>query len=366
MHARAGTPMQIKGKMLQPAVLDAAKSQEDRDEKTARAFLRAYRHLLRLKDPDRELKLSRLDRDDLGRRHLRFSQMYRGLPVWPAELIVQLDTKGHVDLMSGAYVPTPRKLTTRPVLDVEAATARALKAVPGGNDAEVSDPTLIIYAPMDRPRRLAWKLEVNVSIVSCWLVVIDALNGSTLNAYNQVREANVAGSGVDLFGITRQLHVWEEGGTFYMVDTSKPMFDPSSNPPNSSTTRGGIVILDARNQGSEDKFSMFPVTSASPTSWDAPDAVSAAFGLSQTYDYYLERHGRNSLNGQGERVGDQQPIGNRLRIRLHRKLPRWKHGDADCHPIGRLLLRGLERRLYGGGHLLHGNGGRGQIGDRHL
>lgn len=85
-----------------------------------------------------------------------------------------------------------------------------------------------------------------------------------------------------------------------MVDTSKPMFDPSSNPPNSSTTRGGIVILDARNQGSEDKFSMFPVTSASPTSWDAPDAVSAAFGLSQTYDYYRERHGRNSLNGQGE------------------------------------------------------------------
>ena len=28
------------------------------------------------------------------------------------------------------------------------------------------------------------------------------------------------------------------------------------------------------------------------------DAVSAAFGLSETYDYYLERHGRDSLDGQ--------------------------------------------------------------------
>ena len=27
--------------------------------------------------------------------------------------------------------------------------------------------------------------------------------------------------------------------------------------------------------------------------------VSAAFGLAQVYDYYLERHGRNSLDGAG-------------------------------------------------------------------
>src|SRR5262249_43391120 len=40
-------------------------------------------------------------------------------------------------------------------------------------------------------------------------------------------------------------------------------------------------------------------SSTSASSGWVPDAVGAAFGLSQTYDYYQQRHSRNSLDGVG-------------------------------------------------------------------
>ena len=49
-------------------------------------------------------------------------------------------------------------------------------------------------------------------------------------------------AGVDLFGQTQILNVWEEVGIHYLVDTSKLMFDSTSDPPQSITSRGVITI----------------------------------------------------------------------------------------------------------------------------
>ena len=299
----AGTPRQIKvkakrkGAVLQQAMHGLAAGRE-RDEKTARGFLGSRRGLLRISRPDEELELSRYEEDHLGRRHLRYCQTYRGLPVWPAELNIHLDQKGNVDLMNGAFVSTPRRLVTQPVLEPSDATERARAEVPDGEESVAREPVLIIYAPGDRASRLAWKVELCVSVASNWLVVIDALNGETLTAYNQIANANVHGSGVDLFGVTQSLNVWKETGTFYMVDTSKPMYDARSDPPHPNSTRGAIIVRDVRNEPPEG-FCLYDVTSGSATSGWFPDAVSAAYNLSETYDYYLERHNRSSIDGQG-------------------------------------------------------------------
>jgi len=127
-----------------------------------------------------------------------------------------------------------------------------------------------------------------VSLAARWLVVVDALNGAILTAFNQVASANVRGTGADVFGVTRPLDVWREGNTYFMVDTSKPMFDPASDPPSPDKIRGGIVVLDANNQrpDAEGSLALSLVTASSPTAWAVPDAVSASFALSQTYDYF--------------------------------------------------------------------------------
>jgi len=300
LRPTTGTPMQIMSPMLQEHVIEGVPGLA-RDEKTARTFLRTYSNLLRLDNSDQELTLTHHNIDHLQRSHLRFSQQYQHLPVWPAEVIVHLNSKGHVDVVEGAFIPTPRKLVTDPVITAQAASARAQILVPDGATATVSDPELIVYAPVETTPHLAWKMEVEVSHTARWLVILDAINGVTLTVYNQVMDANVAGSGIDLFGTTRPLNVFSENNTFFMIDTSKQMFDPTSDPPELSQTRGAIVVLDAvnRDPDPQGRISVSQVTSNSATSGWLPDAVSASFSLSQTYDYYLERHNRNSLDGQG-------------------------------------------------------------------
>lgn len=298
-RAQAGTPRQVRAAGLQAAV----RAGKGADEDTARAFLRAHRDLMRVEDPDAELRLERRRRDELGRTQLRFAQRYQDLPVWPAELIVHLDPAGAVDLVDGAYVPTPRGIATRPALDAAAALERARARVPGAAAAAAGEPALIVYAPGDRPPRLAWTVELRVSPRARWRVVVDARGGAVLDAYNEVADENVAGSGADANGDVRPLDVWHEDGSYYLVDTSKPMYDRTSDPPSPASTRGAITVLDARNQPPTASPDVVPdlyyVTAAAPGGFAVPAAVSAAFGLAQVYDYYLERHGRSSLDGAG-------------------------------------------------------------------
>jgi uncharacterized repeat protein (TIGR01451 family) len=265
-------------------------------------FLAENRELLLLDDPAKELRAVRQDTDDLQRAHVRFAQRYEGLEVWPAELIVHLNSKGDVDLLNGAFVPTPKTVSLTPLIPADAAVAAARSIVPGAASAEPTAPELIIYAPGDAPSRLAWKLEVSLAADSRWLVILDAENGSKLTAFNQVMNGNVTGSGADLFGSSRPLHVWQQGSTYYLIDGSKQMFDPSSTPP--ASPQGAILVVDANHQTMPDSGSLqcSQITSTSATSGWLKDGVSAAYGLSQTYDYYLSRHGRDAIDGQGGNV----------------------------------------------------------------
>ena len=305
-RGRGKTLRQIKGKRLQQAIRGVG-TEAERARLTARMFLRRNRALLGFADTDRDLHFRRGDRDSLNRRHLRFNVNHLGLSVWPAELIVHLDPDGNVDLLSGGYQQIPSSLAVDPIVSSDVALASAIANVAGGDEVETSGHQLIIYAPLARRPRLAWKIELSVSIDTLWLVFVDALNGIVLNAYNQVTDTGVAGSGVDLFGDDRDLNLWQQNTTYYMVDTSKAMFDPTSDPasPNIENIRGAIVIKDAQNQPSTSDPTSLPelmqVTSntGSATSGWLADAVSATFGLSETYDYFLERHGRDSLDGAG-------------------------------------------------------------------
>ena len=281
---------------------------------TARAFLRDNAALLLLNDPDAELTLTRESTDALGRTHLNFKQSYNGVPVWASNLRVHLDAAGGVDLVNGAYNPSPRKLLTLSQISDTAAAKLALAAVAQRvDDSSPLAATPAVHGPGQTlivPRkaggaRLAWAFRVDAGLDQSWRVHIDATNGVVLNAYNEVYTMGTPGSGADSFGITRNVGVFQQGGNFFMVDTSKQMFDPASTPPSASTTRGGIIILDAGNQPGDpfrDPIPQNNVTNGSANGGWIPDAVSASFGFSETYDYFLERHGLNSLDNQGSSI----------------------------------------------------------------
>jgi Zn-dependent metalloprotease len=304
MRGGTGTPRQIRVRSPEPPA--SGQPGRARDEATAREFLHKNAALLALDDPDSELELRRYRVDRHGRTHLRFAQRHRGLPVWPGEVVVHLDRAGGVDLADGAWVPTPRSLGTEPALDAASSLALARGAMPDGGLADAEPAELIVYAPGERPPRLAWRLDLIGGLTSHWRVVIDAESGETLLAYNRVATAAATGSGQDLFGQTRALALWEAAGTYHLLDTSKALYDASSTPPSTSTTRGALIVLDAQLAPTTPFPSALPpvdrVTSTNPSSWAVSDSVSAAFNLSETYDYFQECHGRTLQGTPGANV----------------------------------------------------------------
>lgn len=274
----------------------------DRDKQTAADFLQENHELLNIAEPAQEFVLQRREVvDSLGHASLRYRQQFQGIPIWPSEAQVHLDQDGNVDLFEGAYIPTPSRVSLEPQITANEARKKARRAVPDATAANVGEAELVIYALDDSAPRLAWKIEVEVSLSQRWLVVIDALDGSVITAFNQVADVNIKGSGVDLYGVKRTLNVWQDKQTFWMVDTSKKMFDPTTNPLNTDSLRGGIVILDAENNSPDNNGSLHlkSVISANANSWSPRDAVSASYGLSKTYDYFLSQHQRNSIDGKG-------------------------------------------------------------------
>ena len=312
MRRESGTPRLIRGDRLERAA--RVRAGRDPAADTARAFLRKRAALLKLDDPDAELALQRTQRDALGRTQLRFGQRHGSLRVWPAELIVHLDPSGDVDAMDGASVATPTALGTTPTVAANAAVAAARAHVAGAADAQIGTPELLVFTGSGSPR-LAWKVFVPATLQDQWWGIVDAHAGVVVNAWNTAQDVDFIGTGTDALGDSQSIHVWKESeGNFFLVDTNKAMFNAAaSNPPDPDTTRGGIVVLDAGNQPPNSNPQQLPTlvhlksaTGASP--WlpqgtssgpSVDDGVSALVNLSHVYDYFLDVHGRNSLDDAG-------------------------------------------------------------------
>lgn len=323
IHYRSfvGTPRQIKTKMNETTrspvgklryALEGMIPGKDRDESTARAFLREQSGLLRISDTDKELELNRHWTDDLGRTHLRYSQNHMGIPVWPAELNVHLDEEGNVDLVNGAYVATPRRLVHKPVVSLDRAETIAANHIPGSELAENLTGELIVYAPGSSANRLSWKVRVLVNQASDWIVIVDALNGKILTAFNQVNTDAVNGSGIDLTNVSRNMNLWYENDRYSLIDTSKSMYDGTSNPPDLGQTNGAIFVFDMANNElpSEGAITAQLITSTNNNSGWIRDGVSLAYNLSQTYEYYKTVHNRDSIDGNGGNIIGFVRVGN--------------------------------------------------------
>jgi bacillolysin len=295
-----GTVMQIRGGQLQPRAGGLAQAAGPGNaERTAREFLRANRELMRLDDPDAELKLESSERDETGAAHLKFSQWFRGVPVWPSGLSVHLDPQGNVESVDGAYAPTPVGTGINPALTIEAAVAQAKGGASNWKNGVSKESVLVIYAPLNKEPRLAWKFSFSTSFFDSWIFIVDATDGQILNRLSQTPDVHVVGSGQDLAAQQRNINLWSATGKYFMIDTTKqsfnPAFDPIQNP------HGAISIFDARQATQAELKTVFLIESVAADNW-LPEAVSALFNFGQTYDYFFERHGRNSIDGNGANV----------------------------------------------------------------
>ncbi|MCB1097930.1 MAG: M4 family metallopeptidase [Verrucomicrobiae bacterium] len=287
----------LRGRGLEPAA--------DTPEATVSNFLRNNRELLRIDDASGDTVLHSTDTDGLGYTQMRYTTAYKGLEVWPSSFTVQLDPSGDVGLMTGAYAPTPDGLNTEPSVAQEDAGRAAIMAVGASPLSPRESGTLKVFAPVSEPDpKLAWQFAVHSGVAQHWDVFVDAHSGEVLHKQNRYCTAHVQGSGVDSVGQAHSINLWQHNdGGFYMVDTTKPMYQADvSNPPVSAT--GGIFVYEVVEanltpQGSLVDWSFRPSVSGSANSGFSPALVAASANVGFVYDYFLERFNRNSFDGRG-------------------------------------------------------------------
>ncbi len=298
----------------------------------AERFLDRYKELLRLDDPVQELRLKGYRVDELGLKHLKFEQIYRGVPVWASELIVHLDAHDAVYALNGRFEPTPRQITS---VEAEVTADRAIDMAVG--DLSSRTPILSLPAPLAQPLRyhgptakkvifpmrrtgeprLAWMVNIRPNLIENWYYFIDARSGELLFKYNatpaQGRPAT--GRGTDLNGQQRELNVYQLNGTFFMIDVTRPIFDAQrSQLPDDPV--GALWTIDARGHDLERGTQLFQVTSPDGTFAD-PSSVSAHFNVAVVFEYYFNTHGRRGIDDQGSSIisvihvtDDNQPMDN--------------------------------------------------------
>jgi Zn-dependent metalloprotease len=145
----------------------------------AMRFLDIYRKDFRLNDPLSELVLKRSQKDSLGYQQVRLEQVFTGLPVIGAELLLQFDGQKKLNLIQGGYVPTPNidPKTHR----YSAAEALAIGKKEIGTNYEISGPNLVIFPQPDGLSALAYEMIFSQGLSQGWRLILDANDGSVLS-----------------------------------------------------------------------------------------------------------------------------------------------------------------------------------------
>lgn len=224
--------------------------------------------------------------DDLRMAHTRVRQTFGGVPVWESEAIVHLKANGELssftdNLREGIAVNTKPNFSSEDAL-------RIANESYTGNAKESEKPTIDmwIYRGTERDY-LVYRVQVpridGSDETSVPVDFIDAQTGEKVFSYNNLQ----TGTGSSLYSGTVSINTSNVGATFYMEDLTRRMGTFNMNSTGNETTGGG---------GTQSRFTD---TDDSWTSTIQRAGVDAHYGAAKTYDYYLNVHGRNGVNGAG-------------------------------------------------------------------
>lgn len=254
--------------------------------------------------------IDRIQTDEKGKSHVRLQQYYNEVPVYGSEVIVHLDAFGEGETFNGKYAIIKDKIETTPKISSAHAIGRAKLEMTGrGGEHHLSTEEkkflqyeepfsqLCIYEDKSLIRKhvLAYHIVYCPSLHARWEYFIDASNGNVLHRFNSTCfvDGPKTANANDLHGVSRSIHTYQKGSTFYLVDVSRQMFTPSGSVLPDSPL-GGIMTIDLNNTFG-DNASVKHVTSATNT-WNNANSVSAHFNAGFAYEYFKTNHGRDAID----------------------------------------------------------------------
>ncbi len=331
-----GLPIMIKGVIKS---LGAGKSLMD----SAFAYMEAASDMMQIANPNEEFEIISTESDDLGQTHLRLRQLYRGIRVYGAEVVLHAQS-GQFGMLNGRYYPTPQLTTMVPKVSQETAVDAVLQDLNkttrfkplsaaeqkliAGKQVQVE---LVVYH-LNRDvsaERLAWAITLYTDVLHRWMYFVDAKTGQILHHFSDLctfyhddgshtsinplhlvatrRLPEVSplpprtATALDLLGINRTFGTWLEGNTHYLIDASRPMFNSQQSVfPDDPV--GVIWTIDGLNGSpANDDFNADHIRSTN-NSWNNRTAVSAHYNAGKAYEYFNQTFQRNSINGQGGNI----------------------------------------------------------------
>ncbi len=278
--------------IAQPATLGVNAS----PEAAARGFLAQYGSLFGLVEPDKELEVMRERVLDDGRSFVRFQQTYQEIPIVGGELIVQMNPNQDVISTNGEILPD-LDINIAPSISAETARQTALTKVAKDYgldeaDLEASAPELWIYNPTllggpgVRFNALVWRTEVTPRELAPIreFVLIDAHLGAVALSFNQ-------------------------------TDTAK---NRNTYDANNTTSLPGTLVCNESN----------PTCSGG----DSHEVAAHVFA-GDTYDFFMNEHGRDSIDNAGMTLISTVHYGSGFANAFWNGI-QMVYGDAAAYPLG--------------------------------
>ncbi|HCL27483.1 MAG TPA: hypothetical protein DIC52_03480 [Candidatus Latescibacteria bacterium] len=271
----------------------------------------AHPEIFGLQHPRDELRHLETVRGTDGRLRVRFARREQGVPVWGEDLVVHLDANGQMFAFNGVYSGTQSKAVRTPQITAAEALRQVREHLGARQSLEpLTDPWsgLLNYEGptvelMQRPDAVGryqpvWRVEIRPSLRDLWVYAVDAHSGEIVERYNATPwDGPATATAVDLAGVARQLQVHAVADSFVLIDGSRPIFaliqpDLLGNP------QGALVTLSAGRQDLS-RTTQVDLVISGDNSWDDPVAVSAHTNMGIVFDYFLQTHGRLSIDGVG-------------------------------------------------------------------
>jgi Zn-dependent metalloprotease len=339
-------------------------------------FLELISKDLKLTSNDSYYNLIDQVKDENGSQHLRFQEMYKGVPIFGREVISHA-AKDEITLVNGKWGKTPdlevnAKLKESVLEQIiskqeESKTKHFLPAFLKGT----SSTKLIVYPVNEEKFTLSYHVSTYPDGVHRWEYFVDANSGEVINKFmnscklhnhvskktelpqesNEIVTSNSANlttladghlvmSGVDLLGVTRSINSLEKTNRKYLIDVNRDMFVKTSVLPNEP--EGVIWTIDAFSTSPENDNFRYDQVSTTSATWSNPTAVSSQYNMSIAYDYFKSKFGRNSINGSGGNIislinvveSDGKGMGNAF---WNGAAMFYGNGDASFLPLARGL-----------------------------
>lgn len=263
-----------------------------------------------INNPNKNLKVKSVQKDKLGMTHVRFNQSVNGVNVEGSEVVVHFNKNNEVVSVNGRINKTisDKAVDTSASLSGDAALKTALSSVNAPEELTYEPTTELVVLPFEGENYTAYKVNVNFmgDDPGNWFVFVDANTGKVIDKYNGLMHADEMktqkGAGKGVHGDHRELHITQvkepnSGTKFTLADYSHENLE-------------GIVTYDAKNDNTSSNDTLYVGNSAAFIGDYDRALVDAHYNSEKVYEYYLNEHGRNSLDGEGMAIISKVHYGN--------------------------------------------------------